>query len=141
MEDIKQLINDAVGTVAANGTLSGSEADNLYIKITNILEQDRATGRTTRLIDYYVQRIFEIINADKYAEYNLHILDHWKRGNNVYCNKYLIVKILQRIINEHSSVLKAFTLEDITDKTIALREGNSIHRDPNAAILAIRKIK
>ena len=58
-------------------------------------ESNRATGRTTRLVDYYIQELFN--NSNKEIE----IIDH---TNNQQSNIHLTQMILQRFYNEHKGV-------------------------------------
>ena len=58
-------------------------------------DSNRATGRTTRLVDYYIQELFN--NPNKEIE----IIDH---HNTQQSNIHLTQMILQRFYNEHKGV-------------------------------------
>lgn len=58
----------------------------------NEIEVRRATGNSTRLVDKYIQELFN--NQD----YFIKITDHF---NNFKSNKYLVERILKRMHNEH----------------------------------------
>lgn len=57
----------------------------------------RQTGRTTRLIDYYVQKLFENWNMNGGQGY-IDIEDHY---STISSNKMLMEKIKNRIEREH----------------------------------------
>ena len=66
------------------------------------MEEDlklRATGRTTRLVDFYIQELFNNKNTE------IKIKDHTddRRSNN-----YLMYKVLNRLENEHKVVKVTF---------------------------------
>ena len=55
-------------------------------------DSNRATGRTTRLVDYYIQKLFNNPNEE------IEIIDHY---NIQQSNIHLTQMILKRIYNEH----------------------------------------
>jgi len=57
-----------------------------------IKEELRATGKTTRLVDEYIQKLYSCLND--YIE----IKDHF---NSFHSNKYLQDLIIKRLISEH----------------------------------------
>ena len=58
-------------------------------------ESNRATGRTTRLVDYYIQELFN--NSNKEIE----IIDHY---DHIKAHIHLTQIILKRFYNEHPRV-------------------------------------
>ena len=56
---------------------------------------NRATGRTTRLVDYYIQELFNHPNEE------IEIIDH---TNTQQSNTHLTQLILQRMYNEHRQI-------------------------------------
>ena len=64
-------------------------------EISKQVDLNRSTGRTTRLIDQYIQILFT--NPNKEIE----IIDH---SNNQQSNIHLTQMILQRFYNEHKGV-------------------------------------
>ena len=56
---------------------------------------NRATGRTTRLVDYYIQELFNNPNEE------VEIIDH---TNTQQSNIHLTQLILQRVYNEHRPI-------------------------------------
>lgn len=58
----------------------------------SINEENRATGRTTRLIDYYIQKLYSSPNKE------IEIIDHW---DNIKAHIHLTQMILQRLYAEH----------------------------------------
>lgn len=63
--------------------------------IINNDDSNRSTGRTTRLIDYYIQKLFN--NPNKEIE----IIDHY---DNIKAHIYLTQKMLERLYTEHPRV-------------------------------------
>ena len=65
------------------------------------MEEDtlRSTGRSTRLIDAYVQEFFT-------KEVNTPILvkDHFEGGSSVRTNRLLLDRLVHRLISEHRGV-------------------------------------
>lgn len=59
------------------------------------MEDFRASGRTTRLIDYYIQELFNNPNKE------INIIDH---TDNQQSNSYLTQMILRRFYVEHPFV-------------------------------------
>lgn len=64
-------------------------------RLWNNEESDRSTGRTTRLIDYYIQELFNNPNSE------IEIIDH---TNTQQSNIHLTQMILRRLDNEHRGV-------------------------------------
>ena len=58
-------------------------------------ESNRATGRTTRLVDYYIQELFKHPNEE------VEIIDHI---NTQQSNIHLTQLVLQRMYNEHRQI-------------------------------------
>jgi hypothetical protein len=58
----------------------------------NTEEKFRATGRTTRLVDYYIQELFN--NGE------IKVYDHWETKEG---DRELILRIKKRMDNEHPS--------------------------------------
>ena len=58
-------------------------------------DSNRATGRTTRLVDYYIQELFNHPNEE------VEIIDH---TNTQQSNTHLTQLILQRMYNEHRQI-------------------------------------
>lgn len=58
-------------------------------------DSNRATGRTTRLVDYYIQELFNNPNSE------IEIIDH---TNNQQSNVHLTQMILRRLDNEHPGI-------------------------------------
>ena len=58
-------------------------------------DSNRATGRTTRLVDYYIQKLFNNPNEE------IKIIDHI---NTQQSNTHLTQLILQRMYNEHRQI-------------------------------------
>ena len=56
-------------------------------------EQDRATGRTTRQVDAYVQELFR-------ANMPVALLDHWEAGTVRQANTGLLGRVQQRMRQE-----------------------------------------
>jgi hypothetical protein len=70
--------------------------DNIKEKINEIDELlDRATGRTTRLIDQYVQDIFNHPNEWQ------KITDHWQDMYPKRTSRHIFDKLMNRLRNEH----------------------------------------
>lgn len=59
------------------------------------MEKDRGSGRTTRLVDYYIQKLFH--NPNIFIEPQ----DHFEH---LIAHKELIKRISQRLVNEHPRV-------------------------------------
>jgi hypothetical protein len=59
-------------------------------------QEDGLTGRTTRLVDSYIQKMFD--ERGKYVE----IRDHFMDGNSNQANQDLTQKIINRMEEEHS---------------------------------------
>lgn len=55
-------------------------------------DSNRATGRTTRLVDYYIQELFNHPNSE------IEIIDHY---DNIKAHIHLTQMILQRLYAEH----------------------------------------
>ena len=58
-------------------------------------DSNRATGRTTRLVDYYIQKLFNNPNEE------IEIIDHY---NIQQSNSHLTQMILRRLYEEHRGV-------------------------------------
>ena len=58
-------------------------------------DSNRGTGRTTRLVDYYIQELFNHPNEE------VEIIDH---TNTQQSNTHLTQLILQRMYNEHRQI-------------------------------------
>ena len=58
-------------------------------------DSNRATGRTTRLVDYYIQKLFNNPNEE------IEIIDHY---NIQQSNTHLTQMILRRMYNEHRQI-------------------------------------
>ena len=58
-------------------------------------DSNRATGRTTRLVDYYIQKLFNNPNEE------VEIIDH---TNTQQSNTHLTQLVLQRMYNEHRQI-------------------------------------
>ena len=58
-------------------------------------DSNRATGRTTRLVDYYIQELFNHPNEE------VEIIDH---TNTQQSNTHLTQLVLQRMYNEHRQI-------------------------------------
>ena len=61
-------------------------------------EQDRATGRTTRQVDAYVQELLR-------ANMPIALLDHWEAGTVKQANTGLLSRVQQRMRQEFSKEL------------------------------------
>ena len=58
-------------------------------------DSNKATGRTTRLVDYYIQELFNHPNEE------VEIIDH---TNTQQSNTHLTQLVLQRMYNEHRQI-------------------------------------
>ena len=91
-EQTEELINQFKETAIIS-------VSNNYIiedfKLWNNEESDRATGRTTRLVDYYIQKLFNNPNSE------IKIVDH---TNTQQSNTHLTQLVLQRMYNEHRQI-------------------------------------
>ena len=78
-------------TTKRNFGISEKEIDDLFDSYEQEVEQKlRATGRSTRLLDFYVQELFE----KGFVE----VIDH---HNTIQSNTLLFGKLVQRLTNEH----------------------------------------
>ena len=71
------------------------QATTIYSSTPNLWDNEdsnRATGRTTRLVDYYIQELFN--NPNKEIE----IIDHY---DNIKAHIHLTHRLLQRLYAEH----------------------------------------
>lgn len=73
----------------------GEEVKDVMIKHPDDYEYNRASGRTTRLIDKYIQELFA-----KEGEW-IEIKDHY---DNRHAHKYVFNKVLDRMHLEHTRI-------------------------------------
>lgn len=66
------------------------------------LSGGRATGKSTRLIDFYIQELFN--------KKEIFVIDHDKFGENKYANNDLLDKIMRRLHSEHYRITKYLTV-------------------------------
>lgn len=85
-------------------------------------EPNRCSGRTTKLVDYYIQELFNNLGE------HISIKDHFDNGNNKQANRDLYNKILDRLEREHaisrSNIYELWTGCSNTDFTIILKRKN-----------------
>ena len=56
----------------------------------------RRTGRTTRLIDNYIQELFK--------NKRIVVKDHYQNGNDIHINEFLVDSIMRRLALEHTGL-------------------------------------
>ena len=69
------------------------------------MEENRQTGRTTRLVDFYIQELYNNSNKE------IIIKDHYENNES---NRYLLSRIKYRLEKEHIGDSFRFTITSIT---------------------------
>ena len=59
-------------------------------------DKNRCTGRSTRLVDDYIQELFK--------NKKVIVKDHYESGNDMHINNFLADRILRRLALEHTTV-------------------------------------
>lgn len=73
----------------------------------------RATGRTTRLVDKYIQDLFN--NRGEWIT----VIDHW---GSRHANDYLVERIIKRFHNEYNAVIVASLKFDFARHRLQLKK-------------------
>lgn len=74
------------------------------------MEDKRKSGRTTRLIDSYIQLLFEVNKGE-----SVKVRDHYPSND---AHRILLEKILKRLQNEHPGVNVEYDIRERTIKRV-----------------------
>jgi len=110
IENISEYHNGKINNIKENIQHNGIS------HVVNSLALGRQTGRTTRLVDFYIQQLFECGEISNITD---HIEKDYPHNNSYKMDSFLIDRILNRITREHPGIAKKIEVNH-TKKTIKI---------------------